>query len=48
MKHPKDIWEKLYFKSGFVCIGRKVVGGWEHCDPVNPDMEDRIIKTKKI
>ena len=42
------MWQKLTYKSGFENIGRKVFGGWEHTNPVNPDMNDPVIKTEYI
>lgn len=41
-------WEKLTYKSGFESIGKAVHGGWEHTRPINPDINDEIIKRETV
>ena len=40
--------QKLTYASGFVSYGYKTYGGWEHAELVNPDMNDRIIKSEDV
>ena len=38
------MWEKLIYESGFINYGIKTKGGWEHTTPVNPNMNDKVVK----
>lgn len=40
--------QKIIYKSGFVSIGYFVGNGWEHCQPINPDMHDDIVKAENV
>jgi hypothetical protein len=40
--------EKIYYKSGFISTGRRSVAGWDNTNPVNPDMNDEIIRTEPV
>lgn len=50
MNYIKDYMklQRLVYKSGFISFGYRVFGGWEHVDPINPDMNDPIVKATNV